>query len=182
MVELRRLFAALVWLVACAPFEQDDERVRLPSPDDASLVDGDASPEGDGGGVDDGGNLVDASPSAGIACGAATCEIGADSCCLTALQPTCVPVCQSNWSVACTSTADCTGDQVCCLVGYRAACVAECPADGRRLCGGREDCGAGEACKPVSCSGQGWSEHSFSYCSQSTAQKLTGYNGVSCAF
>jgi hypothetical protein len=179
MVDVRRLSATLMWLVACVPFEQDDEGGRAQAPDDASIVDGGAEGASPG---SDGGNVETTAPEAGLTCGAATCEIGADSCCLTALQPTCVPVCQSNWSVACRSQADCAVDQICCLVGFAASCAAECAQDSRTLCADREDCGAGEACKPVTCSGQGWSEHSFSYCSLSTGQKLTGYNGVSCVF
>lgn len=95
-----------------------------------------------------------------VACGAAKCIVGQQTCCVTASGASCVPssgICAGGSAFRCDGPEDCDAGRVCCLRaetgGYRSACArpAECAqTHGAAICHVGADCPAfAPTCSPV---------------------------------
>ncbi|MBI2389131.1 MAG: hypothetical protein HYV09_05900 [Deltaproteobacteria bacterium] len=123
---------------------------------------GDAADDTGGGAVDTGGGAVDTGggkvdtgggdtgSTTSMKCGAFTCAVGTQECCVTAGIGACVAkggIC-AGARYGCTSAANCGTGQVCCISGAGgtggASCTADCPST--TTCNTKADCKGGKDC------------------------------------
>jgi hypothetical protein len=102
-------------------------------------------------------SATDASSPNTLACGAATCTLPGEECCITQAGASCIAkgaTCQGG-TLSCTSKANCTGNNVCCGRfgggGGSATCAPSCGGGGPgggaiQLCATSAECTGGTRC------------------------------------